>query len=242
MPSASERTSSVAASAAVRAAATRPSASAARRLERRVRLRTGRAGDRLGLGPGAGDDALGLGASLLLQGLEALVRLGELGGGLFLDDRQARLRLVRGLGRLPALLRDLLLGLRDLEAGGLELALEVIELLLALVEREPAQAHLLLGAGDPVLRGLLGVALDAIGELDRGPDELERLEPGRAAVGGEARAAVRRVRIRRKPLELRERDDVGDRLGLVPELAFFPRHGIHLAPARDSQAWISQPR
>jgi hypothetical protein len=29
---------------------------------------------------------------------------------------------------------------------------------------------------------------------------------------------------------------------LMPKLAFFPRHGIHLAPARASQAWISQPR
>ena len=55
-------------------------------------------------------------------------------------------------------------------------------------------------------------------------------------------AEVGRVGIRREAFELRERDHVGDRLGLVPELALFPRHGIHLAPARASQAWISQPR
>ena len=85
---------------------------AARAPESRVRLRTRRAGDRLGLGPGPGDDGLGLGTSLLVQALDALVRCGERGGGLFLHGRQARLRLVRGLRDLPALLLELLLGLR----------------------------------------------------------------------------------------------------------------------------------
>ena len=64
----------------------------------------------------------------------------------------------------------------------------MVELLLALVEGEPAQPDLLLGAREPVLRRLLRVALDAVGELDGGPDELECFEPRRPVVGGEARA------------------------------------------------------
>ena len=130
-------------------------------------------------------------AGLRLQRLGALVCGGDRRGGLFLDGRQPRLRLVRRLGRLPALLLELLLCLRGLLTRGFEIALEVVELLLALVEGEPAQPDLLLGARHPVLRRLLRVALDPVGELDRGPDELERLEPRRAVVGGEARGEPR---------------------------------------------------
>ena len=178
---------------------------------------------------------VGLDARFLLQSLDTLVRGRDGRGGLRLDGSEARLRLVRRLGRLAALLLDLLLCLCELLAGAFELAPEVIELLLALVEGEPAQPDLLLGAREPVLRGLLRVALDAIGELDRRADELERFEPGRAVVGGEAGRGVGRVGVRRQPFELGKRDHVGDRL-VVPELAFFSRHGIHLSPARASQA------
>ena len=62
----------------------------------------------------------------------------------------------------------------------------MVELLLALVEGEPAQPDLLLGARDPVLRRLLRVALDPVGQLDGRPDELERFEPRRPVVDGEA--------------------------------------------------------
>ena len=141
--------------------------------------------------------------------------------------------------RRSALLRELLLGLHELLPRALELALEVIELRLALVEREPAEPDLLLGARQPVLGRLLRVLLDAVGELDRRPDELESLEPCRAVVCGEARAAaeIERRRGREEPFELRKRNDVGAGLRFVlQELAFVPLNRIHGFLFRAAQA------
>src|SRR5439155_16211795 len=124
-------------------------------------------------------------------------------------------------------------------------ALEVIELRLALVEREPAKPDLLLGARQPVLRRFLGVLLDAVGELDGRPDQLERLESCRAVVRGEAgraRTGVEAVRVRRQPFELRKGDDVGSGLRIVLEPGLVPLHWFHGLVARFSQPWISQPR
>src|SRR4029078_9906583 len=87
-----------------------------------------------------------------------------------------------------ALFRELLLRLHEPLPRALELALEVIELRLPLVEGQPPKPHLLLGARQPVLGRLLRVLLDAVGELDRRADELESLEPCRAGVCSEARA------------------------------------------------------
>ena len=99
---------------------------------------------------------------------------------------------------------------RQLVACGFEVALEVVELGLSLVEGETPQPDLLLGARQPVPRGFLRVLLDPVRDLDGRPHELERLEPRRTVVRGEARrAGVRNVGIGREPLELREGDDVG---------------------------------
>ena len=84
------------------------------------------------------------------------------------------------------LLGELLLDPCQILARRLEVALEVIELCFAFVEGEPAQPNLFLGARQPVLRSLLRIFLDAVGQLDGSPDELERFEPCRAVVGGEA--------------------------------------------------------
>ena len=129
--------------------------------------------------------------------------------------------------------------MHELLPRALELALEVIELRLALVERQPAKPDLLLGARQPVLGRLLRVLLDAVGELDRCPDELQGLEPRGASVCGKARAAagIGAVGVGREPFELRERDDVGAGLRILPqELAFVPLHRIHGFLARAFQA------
>ena len=151
------------------------------------------------------------------------------------SDRRDRFCL--GGRKTLALLGKLLFGLCELLPCALELALEVIELRLALVERQPAKPDLLLGARQPVLGRLLRVLLDAVGELDRRPDELESLEPRRAVVCGEARAAeLSTVGIGREPFELRERDDVRAGLRIVlREVAFVPLRRIHGFLAR-SQA------
>ena len=182
----------------------------------------------LGLGPGGGEDAVGLCARLRVQRLGALARRSERCGRFRLGGRQAL-----------ALLRKFLLGLHELLPRALELALEVIELRLALVERQPAEPDLLLGARQPVLGRLLRVPFDAVGELDRRPDELESLEPCRAVVCGEARAAaeIGAVRVGREPFELRERNDVGAGLRFVlQELAFVPLNRIHGFLFRAAQA------
>ncbi len=160
------------------------------RLEGRVRFRTRGARHSLGLGPGGGENAVGLGRASCCRACGALARGGNRRGGLLFDVAQPGLRLAQRLGRLPALLLELLLSLCRLFARRFEVALEVVELLFALVEGEPPQPDLLLGAREPILCRLLRVALDAVGELNRRPNELERLEPRGAAVRGEARGDV----------------------------------------------------
>src|SRR5207247_9947555 len=131
----------------------------------------------LSLGPGGGEDAVGLRASLGVQRFGALARGSE---------RRGRFRL--GGRQVLALLRDFLLGLHELLSRGLELAFEVIELRLALVERQPAEPDLLLGARQPVLALLLRVLPYAVGQLDRRPDWLEDPEPSRSVFCREATA------------------------------------------------------
>ena len=67
----------------------------------RLERRSGRAATDFGLGPGGGDDALGLGARLLPAAPGRARSRRDRRGGLFLDGRQARLRLAQRLGRLP---------------------------------------------------------------------------------------------------------------------------------------------
>ena len=214
-------------------------------MESCLRLRANRLCSRCRVGPGSGEDAVCLRPRLGLQ------RLGAFGGGcerrrgFLLDARQACLRLALRLGHLLPLSGELLLRLLDLLVGGLEVTLEVIELRLALVEREPAKPDLFLGARQTILRRFLGVLLDAVGEFDGRPDQLQRLKPRRAVIRGEAdraRTGVEAVRVRRQPLELRKGDDVGAGLRIVLELGLVPLHRIHGLVARVSQAWISQPR
>src|SRR5439155_105541 len=75
----------------------------------------------LGLGPGGGEDALGPCARLRVQRLGAFARRSERRSSSRLGGRQAL-----------ALLRELPFGLHELLPRALELALEVIELRLAL--------------------------------------------------------------------------------------------------------------
>jgi hypothetical protein len=114
----------------------------------------------------------------------------------------------------------------------------VVELRLTLVERQPAEPDLLLGARQPVLGRLLRVPFDAVGELDCRPDELESLEPCRPVVCGETRAGeLSAVGVGREPFELRKRNDVGAGLRFVlQELAFVPLNRIHGFLFRAAQA------
>src|SRR6478672_2975451 len=93
---------------------------------------------------------------------------------------------LQGLGsldRLLAILLEVLLPQLELAQARLDrlprafdFAPSTLERRLLLVERRAPQANFLLDAGEPVLRGVLRVALDTVSELDGCAYELERLE------------------------------------------------------------------
>src|SRR4029077_2985828 len=96
-------------------------------------------------------DPFGLSLRFLLDPVGALVCGRDRGGCPPRGAPQPLLRCTRGLGGLLTLLTELLLCLGELLTGGFEVAREVVELLLALVESEAAEPDLLLCARYPVL-------------------------------------------------------------------------------------------
>ena len=120
----------------------------------------------LDLGPGRVRELGGLVARLLEEPCAARLRLPHLGRRVAVGVRKD----LAGLG--PRLIHDL---------GALPLGLlaDPSDLGLLLLEVHLRLADLLLGDRDLLRRGLLGVALDRVGELGGGADQVERVHPDR---------------------------------------------------------------